>query len=144
MKDVKCGWKLHLNTLEINKISLYLDSIKVSYKAGFNGGQEGKAITIYCGSKSNAINIAKDLTAKFSCILPPVGDVLIDDICICKNIWGRFDACHKDWHQYGKKGIPLLKDHMQMLLWDKSLCCESFLVISHKLLTKEFGEFYTG
>ena len=141
--DFRCGWKLHLHTSEGERIGKFLATLNVNYKVG-KSGQEGKAATIYCGSKANAIYIAKVLQAKFACILPPIGEVLVDDVCIYKNVWGRFDACHKDWHQYGLKGIPMLKDHVQMTLWDKSLSWELFIPISHKLLIKEFGEFYTG
>jgi hypothetical protein len=141
--DFRCGWKLHLHTNEGERIGKFLVTLNVNYKVG-KSGQLGKDVTIYCGSKTNAINIAKVLQAKFACILPPIGEVLVDDICIYKNIYGRFDACHKDWHQYGKLGIPMLKDHVQMCLWDKSLSWDTFLPVSHKLLSQQFGEFYTG
>jgi len=141
------GWKLHLNVADSNTdlIAKWLASNNVLHKVGRSSDQVGKSMTVYLGDKKAAILLVTELNAKFSCILPAIGDVLVDDICIKGNVWGRFDACHKDWHQYGSKGIPYLMEDMVLLKWavDKP-SIELVLDRSHKKLCDVFGEFYTG
>ena len=141
------GWKLHLNVDDqyIPSVSSELDLIGFPYKAGKNSGQKGKSMTVYVGSKNDAVIVANRL-AQNQYIKPPAGDVLVDDALIAGNIWGRFDMPreNKDWHQYGFNGVPLKKDHWEVLRYGDSSLKQQFVNAAHQELIDLYGDFYTG
>lgn len=145
------GWKLHLNVARNSglqrEISAYLDKIGVRYKVGFSGGQTGKDITIYVGARDNAQKIAEDIDHKFGRRLgEATGDVLVDDTQMAGKVWGRFDVPGDDsFHQYGKQGVPILKDLME---WGPTGGIQPFsddaIARSRETLENKYGEFFTG
>ena len=145
------GWKLHLNVARNSglqrEISAYLDKIGVRYKVGFSGGQTGKDITIYVGARDNAQKIAEDIDHKFGRRLgEATGDVLVDDTQVAGKVWGRFDVAGDDsFHQYGKQGVPILKNLME---WGPTGGIQPFsdeaIARSRETLENKYGEFFTG
>ena len=144
------GWKLHLSTGGnkdlFERISQQLVSVGVRHKPEHNSGQEGKDATIYVGSKDDAFHVANEIERIFGDeLLTPTGkDVLHDDIPFTEKVMGRFDiwTSEDDFHQYGERGVPLLKDDWlnKMYGGDADRAYER----AKEILTERYGEFFTG
>ncbi|HQH70473.1 MAG TPA: hypothetical protein PK360_00170, partial [bacterium] len=158
------GWKLHLNVDRetAEAIHEFLMREGVHHKIGRSGGQEGKAMTIYAGSRDLANALAETINQKFGGrIQAPKGNVLDDDRQIVGNIWGRFDIGRKNnkYHQYGHGGVPILNadakhietQRMSDRLLKEEKTPEEYWAMwkeaaqkAEKLLEKEYGVYFTG
>ena len=139
------GWKLHINIEPGSKLANDVEAEArqlgaVDVKQGLSGGQTGKGMTIYVGARNRAAAIARELSGKFK--LPAAtGDALVDDMHMAPGVMGRFDANgDADFHQYGKGGVPILKDLIQ---YGEPFSDEA-IATSHRELTRRYGGFYTG
>lgn len=143
------GWKLHFSTEEKNEkyTIAVLKSKGLMFKCGHGGERnEGKGFTVYAGSKEKAMKIADDINQRLATlILPPQGEVLVSDVQISGNIFGRFDA-GGEWHQYGPKGIPWMRQDLEnnFLRFQNKDRLGEFEERSRRKLEKEFGNFFTG
>jgi hypothetical protein len=143
MKNAGFGWKLHLTTQNQQSVSDILKDMGVRHKVGRGGGQTGKDITAYIGSKDEADRIASELSKRAGNLLDtPAGDVLKDDIEIAPNIMGRFDARGDlEFHQYGGEGIPFFQNDMDP--WNKRPFDVAYSAADQRLREK-YGDFYSG
>lgn len=142
------GWKLHLGVDPEDReaVNQYLSKTGLSFKQGFNAGQEGKDFTIYVGSKNAAVKAAQDIHSNIGDkINPPKGEVLNDDTKLAGNVMGRFDAAgDNDFHQYGKNGIPLLNSDVQNRMYGGDFNEQQALKNSDTILKNKYGSFYSG
>lgn len=146
------GWKLHLNVApeNIKAASKYLKQAGYPHKTGLSSGQEGKSITVYAGARDVADKVAADINKKLAKILLPAkGDTLVDDQPFVGNVYGRFDIgrVDKEFHQYGRAGIPYTKNDMQNMSFggDRSeVAKEAATKRADAILRERFGAFYTG
>ena len=154
------GWKIHLNVPPdphnpiTQKIAKLTQERRFAYKIG-RSDQEGKGITIYIGDKDTTDAFAEELNQTVGADLPsPSGEILTDDIPLCGNVWGRFEATHLQTkygplHQYGSKGIPYLKHDMGNLSGLETSTAfastpEEARKRADRALREHFGVFYTG
>ena len=165
------GWKIHLRTgTDVgNRDKAYAILQTIIKHAGNNkwfskklkGGEaDQKDITLYCGTKEEALKAArsiKNYKTLYDLILPPNNEILQDDILIdpnIPNIYGRFEASRLDtspfvFHQYGCKGWSMLKSDVEKKLsaqmrktndFDKEKACQK----AYNALSKLFGKDFTG
>jgi len=139
------GWKFHIgiDSLAVDKdaFTKKLNDLGVQFKEGLNSGQTGKDFTIYLGSKDYADSIAKELSPFVQGKI--YGDTLIDDIEFAPGIGGRFDANGDvTFHQYGKFGIPILKDLVR--IGEEIKFRDEDIKFSETVLANKYGEFFTG
>jgi len=114
------GWKIHLNVARdfndpvTRAIGDFLYGQDLQFKIGM-GGEEGKGMTVYVGSRDRLEAVAAEINRRFGNQLGPIaGDALVDDLPVAGNVAARFAPQGDGWHQYGYKspGLPLLKaDH---------------------------------
>jgi hypothetical protein len=139
------GWKFHIgyNSLSVDK-GIFIEKLKslgLRFKEGINSGQTGKDFTIYIGSRELADKAAMELSLLTKGKI--YGDALGDDIQFAPGIGARFDADGDvDFHQYGKNGIPILKDLIQF--GEKDKFTDAAIAQSEKVLSNRYGEFYSG
>lgn len=147
------GWKLHLNTgtndALATKISDFLTAQGVEHKTGNNGGQAGKGMTVYIGSRAATNALATQLNSQFGAdLLPAEGEVLKDDIPIAGKVWGRFEIGRKDtdFHQYGSQGVSFFKEDMEQLKYapDRAAAIEAAKTRADAALTARYGDYYAG
>lgn len=143
-RQVGEGWKLHLATDKPEEVAKILKDLGLAHKVGRSGGQEGKDLTVYIGSKDKAAEVARAIEEKAGHLLnEPHGDTLKDDVTFGGKVMGRFDTGKHEhgFHQYGSQGIPHLAADMDP--WNKPPVAEA-RARAHAELVKRYGEFYTG
>ncbi len=137
------GWKLHITPTDVGAVESVVKTLGVPYKIGRAGGQTGKGMTLYVGSKDAADITAGQLDMLAGKYLAnPVGDVLVDDAKFAGNVMGRFDAVgDAAFHQYGTQGTPYLSHHMDPF---NRVPDDVARKAAHDALTTKYGDFYGG
>lgn len=146
------GWKLHLgkenlSEQEVSALRQKLDELGIPYKEGLSGGQTGKDFTVYAGSRQQAERAAQELSPFTSGQV--YGDAAVDDLVMAPGVGARFDADgDRDFHQYGRKGIPVTQDSV---VWSDTggidlaaSFSDEAINRADQLLAQRYGEFYTG
>ncbi len=135
------GWKFHLATDRPEEVSRVLSDLGYKHKVGRSGGQEGKDLTVYVGSRATAEEAARRIHQGAGGLLKePFGETLKDDMLFAPGVMGRFDTgrAEKDFHQYGSRGVPYLAADMDPF----NPPPPGALGRAHTALQKRFGEFY--
>ena len=138
------GWKLHIGTegqtpQQIERLTQELNRLGVPFKQGLNSGQTGKDFTIYVGSRAEAERIARQLSPLTNGRV--YGDAALDDVEMAPGVGARFDVVgDKDFHQYGKRGIPILRDLIDI----GQPFSDDAIQRSEATLANRYGEFFTG
>lgn len=138
------GWKLHIGTdgmspQQIQRLIQEFRNTGARGKLGRSGGQIGKDVTIYAGSRADAERIAQQLSPFTSGRI--YGDTAVDDVELAPGVGARFDvAGDRDFHQYGRGGIPILRDLIEI---GKPFSDEA-IQRSEATLAQRYGEFFTG
>ena len=143
------GWKLHLNVSEdandplTQAISKTLTALGVNFKVGRSGGQAGKGMTIYVGSKDAAVAIAARLENEHTL---PAGINLPEDARWSQGVNARFDiSANPDFHQYGFGGTPVLNQDVQAAWGQPGFGFTAANASkADRALAKLYGSFYTG
>jgi hypothetical protein len=144
MEQGGAGWKLHLATDHPEEISATLKKLGIKHKVGSAGGQEGKDLTAYIGSRDKANEIAKHLNERHGHQLKdPHGETLADDTNLGGKVMGRFDAGKndKEFHQYGSQGVPHLMEHADPF---NPVAPDKARDAATKRLEEKYGEHFTG
>ncbi len=138
------GWKLHIGTegltpQQISRLRQELRNTGAKYKEGLSSGQTGKDFTVYAGSRDDATRIARQISPFTSGRV--YGDAAVDDIEIAPGVGARFDvAGDKDFQQYGRGGIPILRDLIEI----GAPFSDAAMQRSEAVLANRYGEFFTG
>lgn len=141
------GWKLHLTTAKAEEVSKLLKQAGYEHKVDKNGGQSGKDVTVYVGSREDAQKAAEAIEKAAGHLLgTPTGDVMTDDVAMTPKVMARFDARgDEEFNQYGSQGVPYFNDDVAQRLWgDKKPTAEEARARAHEALKAKYGEFYTG
>lgn len=141
------GWKLHLAAPPENleAISKALKDQGIEHKVGRSGGQTGKDITAYIGSKADAQSVADKINKSVGHLLDaPRGEPLKDDASFGGKVMGRFDVRDPDFHQYGAGGIPHLNVDVGNSVFGGQPIAPDALKRADAILRQRYGSFYTG
>ena len=63
------GWKLHLSTDSPEEVSAIVKEMGYRHKVGHNSGQTGKDLTVYIGSRDDAMRAAEEIKARAGSLL---------------------------------------------------------------------------
>lgn len=160
------GWKLHLNVPEQNRkeVSIHLARLGIEHKVGGDDKYgEGKNITVYTGSKNKTDWAANHIHKNLGHLIDDTHERVLKDgnIPINSKVSTRFNIGYYD-HRFaekpGHRGISFLADDHTRLFKDTGPQnkkqklpdhlhnpeAEKAHRRAHELLTKTYGEYYTG
>ncbi len=165
------GWKFHLNfdaqdPAKVQTVGNFLTAMEecgaiTAFKIGKGGGKEsdapGKEATVYIGHRNKANAMAPIIEEALGGVLDdPEGDALKDDVVFTPLVRGRFEITNLDpeFHQYGAKGHPLLRDDMRgSPQWQRTSMVDEqdsarfkkeATARANSCLKERYGVFYTG
>lgn len=132
-------WHGRVVPQQIQRLTQEVRNTGAQSKLGRNSGQVGKDVTIYVGSRADAERIARQLSPFTSGRI--YGDTAVDDVELAPGVGARFDvAGDRDFHQYGRGGIPILRDLIEI----GKPFSEEAIQRSEAILAQRYGEFFTG
>lgn len=143
--DPIVGWKIHISGPEnlsdplAQKVLSYAAKNDLPVKFGRHGGQEGKELTLYPGSRDTLERVALDLEEmgindpKYT----PKGEALNHDIKVRGNVQARFDSGKlSGFNRYGSSDL-------HGMTWAQ-VRPEIRQAVFHHAMVKRFGEGYLG
>jgi hypothetical protein len=159
-KTSKVGWKtpLAVKPENIPAVQKFLENSGMLFKVGKNGDQTGKDITIYHGGR-DVMTHEHNLLSNIEHLLEPQqadSDSFKENMRVTDKLYPRFDATIRDtdgdpkYMRYGGNGVGALASRFSNIQYsnlsqaEKSKEYDKLHEEAVGLLTKDYGEFFTG